>query len=114
MTHQTEGSACRESGLTVNGWFDPWFEGVANETGDKPTQRDVLLLGDPAEVAEEIVGQGNPNLRRCVRRDFASATRTASSAKLSVMSVVHSLILLRRNPQEKSREAAQFSLPVLR
>ena len=45
------------------------FEGVANETGDQPTQRDMLLLSDFAEVAQEIIGQDDVDAGIGVHRD---------------------------------------------
>jgi len=35
----------------------PGLKGVADEPGYQPTQRDVLLLSNSAEVVEQIIGQ---------------------------------------------------------
>ena len=59
LTHKTEKSLSHESSLAIHRLFDPGLECVADQTGYQPTQRDVLLLGDSAEVAQKIVGQDN-------------------------------------------------------
>ena len=41
----------------------PEFKSVADEPGYQPTQWDVLLLSDSAEVAEQIIGQNDENAR---------------------------------------------------
>ena len=59
-------------------------------------------------------------LRRWQRRSSDKVIRTCEDVSEEILPVRpeqrrrQTLILLRRNPQEKSREAAQFSLPVLR
>ena len=98
---QTQRSASHQSSLAIHRLFNTSFHGVADQFGDQPTQRDVLLLGDSAEVAQKIVRQSNPNLRSCVHADPMSATSAASSAHSFVMSVVHSLFLQRWNLKEK-------------
>ena len=56
---QTQRSASHERSLAIHRLFDPGLEGVADQTGYQPTQRDMLLLGDSAKMAQEIVGQDN-------------------------------------------------------
>jgi hypothetical protein len=41
--------------------IDPGFKSVADEPRYQPTQWDVLLLSDSAEVAEQIIGQNDKN-----------------------------------------------------
>ena len=57
LTHKTEKSLSRESGLAIHGLFDPGLESVADETGYQPPQRNMLLRCEFAKMAEEIIGQ---------------------------------------------------------
>ena len=66
------------------------LHGVADQTGDQPPQGDVLLLRRLPQVVQEVIGQGDPDLRSCARADARCATGVAVSA----MSLVHSLSLL--------------------
>ncbi len=43
--------------------IDPGFKSVADEPCYQPTQWDMFLLGDSAEVAEQIIGQNDENAR---------------------------------------------------
>ena len=70
---QTQRSASHESSLAIYCLFDTSFHGVADQSGDQPTQRDVLLLGESAELAQQIVGQNNMNVRICVHCELPSA-----------------------------------------
>lgn len=45
--------------LVIHRLIDPGLKGVTEQTGDQPTQRDMLLLRNPTEMAEKIVGQDN-------------------------------------------------------
>jgi hypothetical protein len=111
---QTQRSASHERNLAIHRLLDLGLEGVADQTGNQPTQRDVLLLSPLPQMVQKIVRQGNPNLRSCVHADPMSATSVAASAHCFVMSVVHSLFLQRWNLKEKSREPTQFEIPTLR
>jgi len=79
---QTQRSASHESSLAIHRLFDPGLEGVADETGDKPPQRDMLLLGESAEVAEQIVGQNDENARIGVHCDPSSAISRRQSSEV--------------------------------
>src|SRR5271166_6535531 len=73
LTHKTEKSLSHESSLAIHRLFDPGLECVADQTGYQPTQRDMLLLGDSAEVAQKIVGQDNDDFGIGVHCDPPSA-----------------------------------------
>ncbi len=107
---QGQWSASHERNLAIHRLFNLGLEGVADQTGNQPTQRDVLLLSPLPQMVQKIVRQGNPNLRSCVHADPMSATSVAASAHCFVMSVVHSLFLQRWNLKEKSREPTQFEI----
>ena len=54
-----EGQLPVRADLAIHRLFDLRLEGVADQSSYQPTQRDMLLLGDFAEVAQEIIGQDN-------------------------------------------------------
>jgi hypothetical protein len=58
---QTHGSATRS--LAIHRVIDPALEGIAEQTGYQPTQRNMLLLSKSTEVAKQIVGQDNADFR---------------------------------------------------
>jgi hypothetical protein len=65
------------------------FHSVADQTGDQPPQGDVLRLSRPPQVVQEVIGQGDPDLRSCACAD----ARCATSVAVSAMSLVHFLSL---------------------
>ena len=60
---RTGPSTSSQSDPTIHGSLQPGLERVADQPRHQPPQRDMLLLGDPAQVVQEVVGQGHPDLR---------------------------------------------------
>jgi hypothetical protein len=70
---QTQRSAFQERSLAIHRLFDLGLEGVADQTGYQPTQRDMFLLSEFAKMAQEIVGQDNEYVGTSVHSDPPSA-----------------------------------------
>src|SRR5262245_59601044 len=114
VLRRTGPSTSSKSDLTIHGSLQPGLEGVVNQPRHQPPQRDVLLLGDSAEVVQEVVRQSHPDLRIGAPRAPPRRTGVAEVVRCVVMSVVHSLSLRQRDFQEEIRTTAQAEIPAPR